>query len=191
MASPGCSGATAAALHLASAAARSRSAALSPTFPLLPCRQVESELEEFGDIVFVREKTNYKSILFKTFYVSGGRRPETGGRPVGSRTAAGGVMLRLHAGARLGPTLDIRHRLQTSCGMLAKATAAAAAAAAAAVADVLPPCRFLLAPRQVMEYAVTHYDVAFVLKTDDDAFINVAPMVEQLKLLCQNPGCQK
>lgn len=42
-----------------------------------------------------------------------------------------------------------------------------------------------------MEYAVTHYDVAFVLKTDDDAFINVAPMVEQLKLLCQNPGCQK
>ncbi|KAI7842582.1 hypothetical protein COHA_003686 [Chlorella ohadii] len=72
--------------------------------------QVESELEEFGDIVFVREKTNYKSILFKTFYV--------------------------------------------------------------------------------MEYAVTHYDVAYVLKTDDDAFINVAPMVEQLKLLCQNPGCQ-
>ena len=45
--------------------------------------------------------------------------------------------------------------------------------------------------RQVMEYAVTHYDVAYVLKTDDDAFINVAPMVEQLKLLCQNPGCQK
>ena len=44
---------------------------------------------------------------------------------------------------------------------------------------------------QVMEYAVTHYDAAFVLKTDDDAFINVVPMVDQLKLLCENPGCQR
>lgn len=33
---------------------------------------METELEEYGDIVFVREKTNYKSILFKTFYVSSG-----------------------------------------------------------------------------------------------------------------------
>ena len=41
---------------------------------------MESELEEFGDIVFVREKTNYKSILFKTFYVSGGSAGD--GRPV-------------------------------------------------------------------------------------------------------------
>lgn len=32
--------------------------------------QVEKEMEQYGDIVFVREKTNYKSILFKTFYVS-------------------------------------------------------------------------------------------------------------------------
>lgn len=34
--------------------------------------QVEKELEEFGDIVFVREKTNYKSILYKTYFVRAG-----------------------------------------------------------------------------------------------------------------------
>ena len=39
--------------------------------------QVEKELEAYGDIVFVREKTNYKSILYKTFYVSGGQRSST------------------------------------------------------------------------------------------------------------------
>lgn len=31
--------------------------------------QVQKELEVYGDIVFVKEKTNYKSILFKTFFV--------------------------------------------------------------------------------------------------------------------------
>lgn len=42
----------------------------------------------------------------------------------------------------------------------------------------------------VMEYAVAHYDVRFVLKTDDDAFINVQPLIQQLKLLCETPDCQ-
>ena len=32
--------------------------------------QVQKELEMYNDIVFVKEKTNYKSILYKTFYVS-------------------------------------------------------------------------------------------------------------------------
>jgi len=41
----------------------------------------------------------------------------------------------------------------------------------------------------VMEYAVAHYDVRFVLKTDDDAFINVQPLMNQLKLLCETPDC--
>ena len=36
--------------------------------------QVQKELEMYNDIVFVKEKTNYKSILFKTFYV----RPRAG-----------------------------------------------------------------------------------------------------------------
>lgn len=40
--------------------------------PHSPTVQVEKELEAYGDIVFVREKTNYKSILFKTYYVRGG-----------------------------------------------------------------------------------------------------------------------
>lgn len=71
--------------------------------------QVEKELEAYGDIVFVQQKTNYKSILYKTFYV--------------------------------------------------------------------------------LEYASLNYDAAFVLKTDDDAFINVPPMVAQLRALCENPGC--
>lgn len=42
---------------------------------------------------------------------------------------------------------------------------------------------------QVLEYAATHYDAAFVLKTDDDAFINVGPMMDQLRALCEYPGC--
>ena len=33
--------------------------------------QVQKEMEQFNDIVFVKEKTNYKSILYKTFFVSG------------------------------------------------------------------------------------------------------------------------
>ena len=41
-----------------------------------------------------------------------------------------------------------------------------------------------------MEYAVAHFDVRFVLKTDDDAFINVQPLIQQLKLLCETPNCQ-
>ena len=63
---------------------------------------MQKELDTHGDIVFVRDKTNYKSILYKTFYV--------------------------------------------------------------------------------LEYAVQHYDCDFVLKTDDDAFVNVPPMVSMLRV---------
>ena len=42
----------------------------------------------------------------------------------------------------------------------------------------------------VMEYAVANYDVRFVLKTDDDAFINVRPLINQLKLLCETKDCK-
>lgn len=35
-----------------------------------------------------------------------------------------------------------------------------------------------------------HYDVKFVLKTDDDAFIYVAPLVAQLRALCEHPDCE-
>ena len=41
----------------------------------------------------------------------------------------------------------------------------------------------------VLDYAVRHYDATFVLKTDDDAFINVGPMLQQLRALCEHPGC--
>lgn len=40
-----------------------------------------------------------------------------------------------------------------------------------------------------MEYAVKNYDVKFILKTDDDAFVNVPPLVAQLRRLCETPGC--
>ncbi|GAB4819239.1 hypothetical protein N2152v2_006285 [Parachlorella kessleri] len=73
--------------------------------------QVQKELEMYHDIVFVKEKTNYKSILYKTFYV--------------------------------------------------------------------------------LEYGVKHYDVKFILKTDDDAFINVQPLISQLRLLCETPDCTR
>ena len=42
----------------------------------------------------------------------------------------------------------------------------------------------------VMEYAAAHYDVRFVFKTDDDAFVNVQPLIQQLKLLCRNADCK-
>lgn len=71
--------------------------------------QVTKEVDQHGDIVFVDHKTNYKSILFKTYYV--------------------------------------------------------------------------------LEYAVSNYDVKFVLKTDDDAFINVEPLINQLHLLCITEDC--
>ncbi|KAL0047425.1 hypothetical protein WJX82_003052 [Trebouxia sp. C0006] len=72
--------------------------------------QVEKEVDQHSDIVFVNHKTNYKSILFKTYYV--------------------------------------------------------------------------------LEYAVTNFDVKFVLKTDDDAFINIAPLMSQLHLLCITEECR-
>ena len=76
------------------------------------CRplQVQKELDEYGDIVFVKEKTNYKSILVKTYFV--------------------------------------------------------------------------------LEYAALHYDVRYILKTDDDAYINISAMLRQLRLLCQTPDCR-
>ena len=72
--------------------------------------QVAKEVEQYGDIVLVREKTTYKSILLKTFFV--------------------------------------------------------------------------------LEYAVKHYDLRYVLKTDDDAFVHVAALVHQLRLLCHTPDCR-
>ncbi|KAK9868651.1 hypothetical protein WJX84_001984 [Apatococcus fuscideae] len=72
--------------------------------------QVSKEIDVNGDVAFLDHKTNYKSILYKTYFV--------------------------------------------------------------------------------LEYAVTHYDVRFILKTDDDAFINVVPLISQLKLLCETPGCK-
>ena len=71
--------------------------------------QVSKEVEQHTDIVFVSQKTNYKSILYKTYYV--------------------------------------------------------------------------------LEYAVTNFNVKFVLKTDDDAFINVEPLMSQLHLLCTSDDC--
>ena len=31
--------------------------------------QVQKEEEQYGDLAFLPEKTNYKSILFKTFFI--------------------------------------------------------------------------------------------------------------------------
>jgi Galactosyltransferase len=72
--------------------------------------QVEKEVETFSDVVFVKEKTNYKSILYKTYFV--------------------------------------------------------------------------------LEYAVKHYEPTFVLKTDDDAFVNVPAMTLELRAHCENPDCR-
>ena len=77
---------------------------------LLHTLQVAKEVDQHGDIVFVNHKTNYKSILYKTYYV--------------------------------------------------------------------------------LEYAVINFNVKFVLKTDDDAFINVAPLMHQLHMLCVTQDCQ-
>ena len=71
--------------------------------------QVAREEAEFGDIIYIKERTNYKSILYKTYFI--------------------------------------------------------------------------------FEYAVGHYDVAFVLKTDDDAFVNVPPLLRLLGSLCETKDC--
>lgn len=34
-----------------------------------------------------------------------------------------------------------------------------------------------------------NYNAAYVFKTDDDAFVNVAPLAAQLRALCESPGC--
>ncbi|KAK9802990.1 hypothetical protein WJX73_005638 [Symbiochloris irregularis] len=72
--------------------------------------QVQKEVEKHQDIVFLKHKTNYKSILYKTYFV--------------------------------------------------------------------------------FEYAVKMYDVKFILKTDDDAFVNVRALIQQLQMLCETPGCR-
>ena len=61
---------------------------------------MQKEVETYNDIILLKEKTNYKSILFKTYFV--------------------------------------------------------------------------------LEYAITHYDVRFILKTDDDAFVSVRALILQV-----------
>lgn len=34
-----------------------------------------------------------------------------------------------------------------------------------------------------------HYDVKFILKTDDDAFVNIPPMLAELRVLCESTDC--
>lgn len=72
--------------------------------------QVLKEEEQYGDLAFLPEKTNYKSILFKTFFI--------------------------------------------------------------------------------FQYAAEHFDFRYVLKTDDDTFVNVRPMLQQLRLLCRSEDCR-
>jgi len=110
---------------------------------------------------------------------------ETGGR--WPRMPPASVFLLLQAGTRGQQIMVLRYVaawLYVLRSLLAPVEPGPPGSHPAAAARFCPA-------EQVMEYAVSHYDVAYVLKTDDDAFINVAPMVEQLKLLCQNPGCQK
>lgn len=38
----------------------------------------------------------------------------------------------------------------------------------------------------VLEHAILNYNVRFILKSDDDAFVNVAALVHQLRQLCQS-----
>jgi hypothetical protein len=43
----------------------------------------------------------------------------------------------------------------------------------------------------IFEHAVQQYDSRFILKTDDDAFVNVPALVHQLRLLCESPDCRR
>jgi hypothetical protein len=43
----------------------------------------------------------------------------------------------------------------------------------------------------VFEYALRHYDARFVLKTDDDAYVNVRHLLAQLRMLCESPDCRR
>ena len=44
-------------------------------------------------------------------------------------------------------------------------------------------------PPHFQQYAVENYDVKYVLKTDDDAFVNVPPSVSLLRSYCETPDC--
>ena len=41
----------------------------------------------------------------------------------------------------------------------------------------------------VYEHVVAQYDFSFVLKTDDDSFVNVPALVADLRSRCTAPGC--
>lgn len=41
----------------------------------------------------------------------------------------------------------------------------------------------------LVEWAVANVDARFVLKTDDDAYIDCPKLVEELRALCRNPDC--
>lgn len=51
--------------------------------------------------------------------------------------------------------------------------------------------RLTLIPAQiaVYEHVVAKYDFSFVLKTDDDSFVNVPALVADLRGRCTAPGC--
>ncbi|KAL4430367.1 hypothetical protein ABPG77_002173 [Micractinium sp. CCAP 211/92] len=42
----------------------------------------------------------------------------------------------------------------------------------------------------ILEYAVSAFRPAFVLKTDDDAYVNVPALLPALRALCVTPGCR-
>ena len=41
----------------------------------------------------------------------------------------------------------------------------------------------------MFEHVVAEYDYSFVLKTDDDSFVNVPALVTDLRGKCTTPGC--
>lgn len=59
----------------------------------------------------------------------------------------------------------------------------------ASLAPLHPTHPPLSSPVQILEHAVKHYDVKFVLKTDDDAFVNIGVLIAELRSLCINPDC--
>ena len=168
--------------------------------------------------MFVREKTNYKSILYKTFYVScsgAGGCCSWEGCPSCPKTVAlrrGGWAPQPACTAQGAGSCSIQPCVPVCArcaGYARKVGGLAGRQQASATAPQPPPPCLASSPlavdvdlphlphppacpaQQVLEYAATTYDAAFVLKTDDDAFINVAPLVAQLRAMCEHKDCRR
>ena len=158
--------------------------------------EVDAELAAHGDIIFCPQPTNYSTILHKTYAVgiaTGTAAPWYCCTAGGARSSCQDcsswcsciacmsqptTSLHLHSGTH--------HRIPAlllpACGCRSPGCASSPPL------RLCPPGLGLLL--QVLEHATLHHDTAYVMKTDDDSFVNVPALLRELAGLCTQPGCR-